>query len=164
MKLAGYTIFEYINNDPPEGYRREMNPRITIPANERVITGHRWITMTECFGNKVFKEIKARGEWGSFFSYSQYQELKRVSDPAVVIKMAQEKGYIGLHKEMTATELVASLMKQENEKAEKRSSLYRIVIYFMMFIDPVTSIGELIFDWSDRKSRKNMEQSTDDSV
>ena len=116
------------------------------------------MTMTECFGNKVFKEIKARGEWGSFFSYSQYQELKRESDPAIVIKMAQENGYIGLHKEMTAAELVASLMRQDNDKAEKRSSLYRMVIYFMIFIDPVTSVGEMIFDWSDRKSRKNKEQ------
>jgi hypothetical protein len=105
--------------------------------------------MNENYGNEVYEEIRARGEWGSFFNYSQYQRLKRTNDPAIVIEMAMKNGYRDLYESMSPSELVESLLLQGSEIAERKDIWIQAMV--LNFFDPIMTIMWVVFDKMDRR-------------
>ena len=110
------------------------------------------------YGFKVYEEIRARGEWGSFFNYSQYQRLKKTDDPAIVIEMATKNGYRELDESMSPSELVDSLLLQGSEIAERKDIWIQAMV--MNFFDPIMTIMWVVFDKLDRRltERENLKE------
>jgi len=101
------------------------------------------------YGQEVFNEIKARGEWGSFFSYSQYQRLKHTDNPAAVIQMAEKNGYKELDDSMSPSELVECLWLQGSGIAEREDIWTQAMV--LSWFDPVMTVIWVLFDKLDRR-------------
>jgi len=92
-------------------------------------------------GKDVLAEIKARGQWGNFFSFEQYQQLKGISTEGEFEDFASSCGYGELGNVRSPREIVDRL---EDIEFSRGTESMAVRSFDFLFTHPLISLSHIL--------------------